>query len=144
MQSTKRCSNGPDASKDYSLCLGSVMGPHPFQAGARFQAIISKEYKRTVLRKGRNGCPTRSSLCVGGGSTRWKLFIIILMKRGGAHGRRSWLERGIDTNETCRTTMAVGKLWYLHGMKSYLLQDEKDRSRPCIDSLPTRLSGIGL
>ncbi len=39
---------------DTHYCLGSVMGPHPFPTIVRdFQAVISKEIKKTDFRKGK-------------------------------------------------------------------------------------------
>jgi tryptophan synthase beta chain len=100
---------------DTHYCLGSVMGPHPYPWMVReFQRVVGDEAQRQcrVLLDGRD--PDYVVACVGGGSNAAGTFagfvdtdaqLIGVEAAGGAA-----IGRGVPG--------------VVHGMKSYLLQDE--------------------
>ena len=108
---------------DTHYVLGSVMGPHPFPTIVRdFQAVISKEIKEQILEK-EGKLPDAVLACVGGGSNSIGMFAdfindkdvdLIGVEAGGL---------GIETGKHA-SAMALGQVGVLHGMKTYLLQDE--------------------
>ena len=96
-------------------CIGSVMGPHPFPWMVReFQAIIGAEAReqcQAVL----GGAPDFVVACVGGGSNAAGTFAGFV---GGA-ARLVGVEAAGGAAMGPRGVPGV-----LHGMRSYLLQDE--------------------
>ena len=108
---------------DTLYVLGSVMGPHPFPMIVRdFQSVISKEARQQILEK-EGRLPDAVVACVGGGSNSIGMFAdfiddkdvdLIGVEAGGL---------GVETGKHA-SAMALGEPGVLHGMKSYLLQDE--------------------
>jgi len=110
-------------------CIGSVGGPHPFPMMVRdFQRIIGVEAREQVL-SGYGRLPDALVACVGGGSNAIGLFhafipdeqvAIIGCEAGGD---------GIDTSRHA-ATLTAGSPGVLHGMRTYLLQDEEGQTQP--------------
>ena len=104
-------------------CIGSVMGPHPYPTMVRdFQKVISAEIKAQLMEK-EGRLPDCVVACVGGGSNSIGMFAdfiddkdveLIGVEAGGL---------GVETGKHA-SAMALGEPGVLHGMKSYLLQDE--------------------
>lgn len=104
-------------------CIGSAIGPHPFPSLVRdFQSIIGKEIKQQMQEK-RGKLPDAVIACVGGGSNAlgsfWefvedKSVRLIGVEAGGD---------GLDTNRHS-ATLCKGTPGVLHGVKTYVLQDE--------------------
>jgi tryptophan synthase beta chain len=98
-------------------CVGSTMGPHPFPMIVReLQRIIGVEARAQVLDlAGR--LPDAVVACVGGGSNS-----IV----GDASVRLCGFEAAGDGVETGRhaATISAGRVGVIHGMRTYLLQDE--------------------
>ena len=103
--------------------LGTAAGPHPYPTIVReFQRMIGEETKAQILeREGR--LPDAVIACVGGGSNAIGMFAdfindkdvdLIGVEAGGL---------GIETGKHA-SAMALGQVGVLHGMKTYLLQDE--------------------
>jgi tryptophan synthase beta chain len=96
-------------------CLGSVMGPHPFPWMVReFQRIVGEEARaqcRTLL-GGRD--PDVVVACVGGGSNAAGTF-------AGFVDTSAWL---VGVEAAGGSAIGRGIPGILHGMHSYLLQDE--------------------
>ncbi len=114
---------------DTFYVIGSVVGPHPYPTMVRdFQRIIGDEVKIQILEK-EGRYPDYLIACVGGGSNAMGLFYpfkdedgvkIIGVEAGG---------RGVDTEEHA-ATIAKGSVGVLHGMMTYLLQDENGQILP--------------
>jgi len=109
-------------------CIGSVGGPHPFPMMVRdFQRIIGLETRQQVLaRYGR--LPDAVVACVGGGSNAIGLFHAFIPD---TQTRLIGCEAGGDGVDTGRhaATLTVGSPGVLHGMRTYLLQDEDGQTQ---------------
>jgi tryptophan synthase beta chain len=108
--------------------IGTVAGPHPFPMLVReFQRVISTEARAQVLeRYGR--LPDAVAACVGGGSNALGIFADFIPDAGVAlYG----YEAGGDGVETGRhaATISGGSIGVLHGMRTYVLQDEDGQTR---------------
>ncbi len=108
--------------------IGSVVGPHPYPKIVRdFQSVIGREIKRQIVEvEGR--LPDVVVACVGGGSNAMGAFYpflddeevrLIGVEAGG---------RGLETGEHA-ATLNAGEEGVLHGMLTYLLQDEYGQIR---------------
>jgi tryptophan synthase beta chain len=104
--------------------IGSVVGPHPYPMMVRdFQSVIGNEVRQEMLQRyGR--LPTAIVACVGGGSNAMGSFYPFLddssvqlvgVEAGGL---------GIKTGKHS-ATLCAGSEGVLHGMFTYLLQDER-------------------
>ncbi|WP_374629152.1 tryptophan synthase subunit beta [Frankia sp. AgPm24] len=109
--------------EDTHYCIGSVMGPHPFPMLVRdFQRVIGVEARAQVLeRTGR--LPNAVVACVGGGSNAMGIFHPFIPDTEVA---LIGCEAGGDGVATGRHAAAIagGAPGVLHGMRTYLLQDE--------------------
>jgi tryptophan synthase beta chain len=101
--------------EDTHYCLGSVMGPHPYPWMVReLQRVIGDE-ARHQCRDLLGGCdPDLVIACVGGGSNAAGTF-------AGFVGTSARL---VGVEAAGGSAMGRGIPGVLHGMKSYLLQDE--------------------
>jgi len=117
------------ASVDYThYVIGSVAGPHPFPMLVReFQRVISTEARAQVLdRYGR--LPDAVAACVGGGSNALGIFADFLPDSGVAlYGFEAGGE-GVETGRHA-ATISAGEIGVLHGMRTYVLQDEDGQTR---------------
>jgi tryptophan synthase beta chain len=96
-------------------CLGSVMGPHPFPWMVReFQRVVGEEAREQcrALLGGRD--PDVVVACVGGGSNAAGTF-------AGFVDTAAWL---VGVEAAGGSAIGRGIPGVLHGMHSYLLQDE--------------------
>lgn len=101
--------------EDTHYCLGSVMGPHPYPWMVRqFHTVIGKEAREQCEKLLNGAVPDVITACVGGGSNAIGIFsgfadtdadLVGVEPAGGAA-----VGRGIPG--------------VVHGMKSYLMQDE--------------------
>jgi len=110
-------------------CIGSVMGPHPFPLMVRdFQRVIGVEAREQVLaRTGR--LPDAVIACVGGGSNAIGVFHAFI---GDAGVRLVGCEAGGEGIGTGRhaATVSGGSVGVIHGMRTYLLQDDDGQTLP--------------
>ena len=117
------------ASVDHThYLIGTVAGPHPFPLLVReFQRVISTEARAQLLdRYGR--LPDAVAACVGGGSNALGIFADFLDDTEvGLYG----FEAGGDGVETGRhaATISAGSIGVLHGMRTFVLQDEDGQTR---------------
>jgi tryptophan synthase beta chain len=116
------------ASVDHThYCIGSTMGPHPFPMMVRdFQRIIGVEARRQVLElTGR--LPDAVIACVGGGSNAIGAFHAFVPDEGV---RLYGFEAGGDGLDSGRhaATLAGGTVGVIHGMRTYLLQDDEGQT----------------
>jgi tryptophan synthase beta chain len=112
------------ASVDHThYCIGSTMGPHPFPMMVRdFHRVIGEEARRQVLElTGR--LPDAVTACVGGGSNAIGAFHAFVPDESV---RLYGFEAGGDGLDTGRhaATLAGGSIGVIHGMRTYLLQDD--------------------
>ena len=109
--------------KNTYYLIGSVVGPHPYPMMVRdFQSIIGHEIKQQ-MRLASNNLPNAIVACVGGGSNAIGTFypfvdhsdvLLYGIEAGG---------QGVGTGKHA-ATLSAGSEGILHGMLSYLLQDE--------------------
>ena len=112
-----------EKAEDTFYIIGSAVGPHPYPKIVKeFQRIISTEARKQILEK-TGKLPDAVVACVGGGSNSIGMFAdfindkdvdLIGVEAGGL---------GIETGKHA-SAMALGQVGVLHGMKTYLLQDE--------------------
>jgi tryptophan synthase beta chain len=110
-------------------CIGSVMGPHPFPMMVRdFQRVIGVEAREQILaRAGR--LPDAVIACVGGGSNAIGAFHAFIPDE---QVRLIGCEAGGDGIATGRhaATLSGGSRGIIHGMRTYLLQDDDGQTLP--------------
>ncbi|MCP8308890.1 MAG: tryptophan synthase subunit beta [archaeon] len=108
--------------------IGSVVGPHPYPMIVRdFQSVIGKEIKTQIIEKEKR-LPDALIACVGGGSNAMGTFYPFLgdhnIKLYGVEGGGHGIESGEHAASLC-----AGDEGVLHGMLTYLLQDEHGQIR---------------
>lgn len=109
--------------EDTHYIIGSVVGPHPFPQIVRdFQSVIGKETK-DQFEKAVGGVPDAIVACVGGGSNAMGMFAPFTADTSVKLIGVEAAGKGIETGEHAATATA-GKVGVLHGMMTYLLQDE--------------------
>ncbi len=112
-----------ERAEDTFYIIGSAVGPHPYPKMVKeFQRVISREARKQILEK-EGRLPDAVVACVGGGSNSIGMFAdfiddkdveLIGVEAGGL---------GVETGKHA-SAMAMGQVGVLHGMKSYLLQDQ--------------------
>lgn len=115
--------------EDTFYVIGSVVGPHPYPTMVRdFQRIIGDEVKTQILEK-EGRLPDYLVACVGGGSNAMGLFYpFIEDKEVKIYGVEA-AGLGVDTDQHA-ATIAKGSMGVIHGMMTYLLQDEQGQIMP--------------
>jgi tryptophan synthase beta chain len=108
-------------------CVGSTMGPHPFPTMVReLHRVIGEEAREQILQlAGR--LPDAVAACVGGGSNSIGAFYAFI---GDESVRLCGFEAAGDGVETGRhaATISAGRVGVIHGMRTYLLQDEEGQT----------------
>ncbi len=109
--------------EDTFYIIGSAVGPHPYPMIVKeFQRIISIETKKQILEK-EGRLPDKVVACVGGGSNSIGMFAEFIEEPDvGLIGVEA-AGFGIETGKHA-SAFSVGKAGVLHGMRSYLLQDQ--------------------
>jgi tryptophan synthase beta chain len=110
-------------------CIGSVGGPHPFPMMVRdFQRIIGLEAREQVL-EATGRLPDAVVACVGGGSNAIGIFHAFIPD---AQVRLIGCEAGGDGLNTERhaATLTGGSQGVLHGMRTFVLQDDDGQTLP--------------
>lgn len=109
--------------EDTFYIIGSAVGPRPYPAMVKnFQSIISKEARRQILEK-EGRLPNAVVACCGGGSNSIGMFAEFLNDKDVKLVGVEAAGLGIETGKHA-SAMAEGKPGVLHGMCSYLLQDD--------------------
>ncbi|WP_297891712.1 tryptophan synthase subunit beta [uncultured Capnocytophaga sp.] len=108
--------------------IGSVVGPHPYPMMVKdFQSVIGRECKEQLDILGVHA--DHVIACVGGGSNAIGVFSGFIEDNSTRlHGVEAAGE-GIDTDKHA-ATLTLGKEGIIHGMKTYVLQDEKGEISP--------------
>ena len=103
--------------------IGSVMGPHPFPMLVRdFQAVIGRETREQIQTiEGR--LPDAVVACVGGGSNAMGMFFPFIKDKSVRLVGVEAAGHGVNT-ALHAATLAKGRPGILHGMKTYVLQDD--------------------
>ena len=115
--------------EDSFYVVGSVVGPHPYPTMVRdFQKVIGEETKRQILEK-ENRLPDYLIACVGGGSNAMGIFHPFVEDESVKMIGVEAAGQGIETKMHA-SAVAKGKVGVLHGMKTYLLQDEDGQINP--------------
>ena len=109
--------------EDTFYVIGSAVGPYPYPKMVKeFQSVISREAKKQHYEvEGR--LPDTVIACVGGGSNSIGMFADFIDEQNVELIGVEAAGKGIETGEHA-AAMALGKPGILHGMKSYLLQDD--------------------
>lgn len=129
--------------EDTFYVIGSVVGPHPYPTMVRdFQRIIGDEVKEQIIKK-EGRLPDYLIACVGGGSNAMGLFYPFHEEKGIEIIGVEAAGCGVET-EKHAATITKGSLGVIHGMMTYLLQDEFGQIMP-VHSISAGLDypGIG-
>ena len=109
--------------KDTYYLIGSVVGPHPYPMMVRdFQSVIGEEIK-SQLRNFTKRSPHALICCVGGGSNAMGTFYPFLDDKDVSLYGVEAGGLGIRTGKHS-ASLNEGSEGILHGMRTYLLQDE--------------------
>jgi tryptophan synthase beta chain len=109
--------------------VGSVMGPHPYPTMVRdFQRIIGDEARVQILEKEKR-LPDYVIACVGGGSNAMGIFYPFIKDERVKLVGVEAAGKGVDTEEHA-ATIAKGNIGVIHGMMTYVLQDEDGQIMP--------------
>jgi tryptophan synthase beta chain len=122
--------------------IGSVVGPHPYPMMVRdFQSVVGTEARNQILSQEKR-LPDYLIACVGGGSNAIGLFNSFLndsVKMIGVEPSGKSFRPGEHA-----ATLTVGSPGTIHGMFTYLLQDDKGLPLP-VHSIASGLDypGVG-
>lgn len=109
--------------EDTFYIIGSAVGPYPYPKMVKeFQSVISREAKKQILEV-EGKLPDVVMACVGGGSNSIGMFAEFIDEKNVELIGVEAAGKGIDTKEHA-SSMALGAPGVLHGMRSYLLQDD--------------------
>ncbi|MCX6794869.1 MAG: tryptophan synthase subunit beta [Candidatus Falkowbacteria bacterium] len=123
--------------------IGSVVGPHPFPMMVRdFQSIVGKETRVQILEQA-GRLPDYLVACVGGGSNAIGLFHEFLDDRDVKMIGVEPSGRSFKPGDHA-ATLTLGRPGNIHGMFTYLLQDDKGQPLP-VHSIASGLDypGVG-
>ncbi|MFL0196502.1 tryptophan synthase subunit beta [Clostridium sp. WILCCON 0269] len=115
--------------EDTFYIMGSVVGPHPYPTIVRdFQRVIGDETKEQILKK-EGRLPDYVIACVGGGSNSMGIFYPFVEDEAVKLIGVEAAGLGIDTDKHA-ASMAKGSVGVLHGMMTYLIQDDEGQILP--------------
>ncbi|SHE74907.1 tryptophan synthase subunit beta [Alkalibacter saccharofermentans] len=115
--------------EDTYYVIGSVVGPHPYPTMVRdFQRIIGDEAREQVLEK-EGRLPDYLIACVGGGSNAMGLFYPFIEDKDVSIIGVEAAGEGVET-EKHAASITKGSLGIIHGMMTYLLQDDYGQILP--------------
>lgn len=116
--------------EDTFYIIGSAVGPHPYPTMVRdFQRIIGDETKKQML-EAEGRLPDRVFACVGGGSNSIGMFYPFVEDKAVELVGVEAAGHGIETGEHAAAFSKESRVGVLHGMKTYLLQDEDGLIKP--------------
>jgi len=115
--------------EDTFYVIGSVVGPAPYPEMVReFQKVIGEEAREQIL-QAEGKLPDAVVACVGGGSNAMGIFHAFVEDEKvdliGVEGAGKGVETGLHA-----AALAQGKVGVLHGMKTFLLQDDYGNITP--------------
>jgi tryptophan synthase beta chain len=129
--------------EDTFFAIGSVVGPHPYPMMVQdFQSIVGREAREQIQEQA-GRLPDILVACVGGGSNAMGLFTAFLEDKDVAIVGVEPAGKGNKPGEHA-ATLTYGTPGMLHGMKTYVLQDEKGEPLP-VHSIASGLDypGVG-
>lgn len=129
--------------KNIFFGIGSVVGPHPFPMIVRdFQSIVGRETRGQILEQA-GRLPNYLVACVGGGSNAIGLFHEFLDDQQIAMIGVEPSGRSFKAGDHA-ATLTLGQPGNIHGMFTYLLQDDKGQPLP-VHSIASGLDypGVG-
>jgi tryptophan synthase beta chain len=115
--------------EDTFYVIGSVVGPHPYPTMVRdFQRVIGDEAREQILLK-EGRVPDYIIACVGGGSNSMGIFYPFINDRSVKLIGVEAAGLGLNTDMHA-ATIAKGSIGVLHGMMTYLLQNDEGQIMP--------------
>ncbi|MCI1945327.1 tryptophan synthase subunit beta [Clostridium luticellarii] len=115
--------------EDTFYVIGSVMGPHPYPTMVRdFQRVIGDEARRQIVEK-EGKLPDYIIACVGGGSNSMGIFYPFVEDESVKLIGVEAAGKGLDTDQHA-ATIEKGSVGVIHGMMTYVLQDEDGQILP--------------
>lgn len=115
--------------EDTFYIIGSVVGPHPYPTMVRdFQRIIGDETKKQIM-ESEGRLPDSIYACVGGGSNSMGMFYPFIEDKGVELIGVEAAGFGIETGKHA-SAFAGGRTGVLHGMKTYIMQDDDGLIKP--------------
>ena len=109
--------------EDVFYLIGSCVGPSPYPEMVKyFQKIIGEETRKQILEQ-ENKLPKAIIACAGGGSNSIGIFTDFIKEDIKLYGIEG-AGKGIDTGKHA-SAMLNNKVGIMHGMKTYIMQDEK-------------------
>ena len=124
--------------QDVFYLIGSAVGPSPYPEMVKyFQKIIGEEAKKQIIEQ-ENKLPKVIIACVGGGSNSIGLFTDFIKENVeifGVEGAGKGLKTGNHASAIYNNRIGI-----LHGMKTYVMQDENGNRRGIFNFCWIRLS----
>ncbi len=115
--------------EDTFYVIGSVVGPHPYPTMVRdFQKVIGEEARRQILEK-EGKLPNAIIAPVGGGSNAMGIFYPFVEDEEVRLIGVEAAGEGVDTDKHA-ATITRGAEGIIHGMRTYLLQDDMGNITP--------------
>ncbi len=109
--------------EDTFYVIGSVVGPHPYPTMVRdFQRVIGDEARRQIIEK-EERLPSAVIAAIGGGSNAMGIFYPFIKDSSVELIGVEAAGKGVDTDEHA-AAITGGSKGIIHGMKTYLLQDD--------------------
>ncbi len=109
--------------------IGSVMGPHPYPLMVRdFQSIVGRETRAQMLDQ-TGKLPDHVVACVGGGSNAAGIFAPFLDDENVSLVGVEAAGEKLKPNRHA-ATLSVGRPGVLHGMHTYVLQNDDGQTLP--------------
>jgi tryptophan synthase beta chain len=115
--------------EDTFYVIGSTVGLHPYPTIVRdFQRVIGDEARKQILDK-EGRLPDYVVACVGGGSNAMGIFYPFIEDNSVKLVGVEAAGKGLNTDKHA-ATIAKGDIGIIHGMKTYVLQDEDGQIMP--------------
>lgn len=109
--------------QDVFYLVGSCVGPSPYPEMVKyFQKIIGEEAKEQILNQ-EGKLPKAIVACIGGGSNSIGLFTDFIKEKDVDIYGVEAAGKGLNTNQHA-SAIYNNKIGVLHGMKTYIMQDE--------------------
>ena len=110
--------------QDVFYLIGSAVGPSPYPEMVKyFQKVIGEEAKKQIIEQ-ENKLPKAIIACVGGGSNSIGLFADFINDKEVEIFGVEGAGKGVETGKHA-SAMYNNKIGIIHGMKTYVMQDEK-------------------
>lgn len=114
--------------QDVFYLVGSCVGPSPYPEMVKyFQKIIGEEAKEQILNQ-EGKLPKAIVACIGGGSNSIGLFTDFIKEKDVDIYGIEAAGKGLNTNQHA-SAIYNNKIGVLHGMKTYIMQDENGEIR---------------